>query len=63
MYIPHHELQAVHQDVVESCLKRSRQRRMLKELEKPTATAGKTFDSRTTLTALVRSMFSLGTRV
>jgi hypothetical protein len=63
MYIPHHQLQAVHQDVVDNCLRRSQQRRMLKELETQTGTTARTSNSSPTLTALVRSMLNVATRL
>ncbi|HEX8919241.1 MAG TPA: hypothetical protein VF898_12115 [Chloroflexota bacterium] len=60
MYISHQAQQAIHQDIVNDGLRRSEQRRMLKEQE--SGTQARDWNPTTTLTVLVRSLRSVVVR-
>jgi hypothetical protein len=62
MYISHQELQAIHQDIVNDSLRRSEQRRLLKEMERDEGTRGTSWNPGTVLRTLVRSMIGVAVR-
>lgn len=62
MYISHQAQQAIHQDIVNDGLRRSEQRRMLKEREQESGTQARDWNPTTTLTVLVRSLRSVVVR-
>jgi hypothetical protein len=57
MYIPHHGQQAINRDVVNDALRRSEERRALRERKTATDTGRRAGKSALPLTDLVRSMF------